>query len=257
VGRVGPGPAFTVLPDTFDFFSGIDQRVAVALADSSGTPITPSDGPVTIQIATAGGAFGSPQPAAVHNVGIPPYVLSSYRFPAPGNYTIRVGYARRTEDLAVTVIPTSATQIPTVGGPLISVATPTTAAPGGVNPVCTRQPPCPFHTVSLDAALAQHRPIALQFATPALCQSRLCGPVVDNLMAARTALQTPTQGVAFIHCEIYTDLSGQTSVPAVTAYHLEHEPLLFLAGPDGIVRERLDNGYDQVEAVSALQRLVA
>lgn len=250
-GGSGPG-AFTVLPDTFDFVAGVQQRVAVALADRAGNPITPS-GSVRVQIAPAGGPLGAPLPATVHDQGVPPYVLTSYMFPTPGNYTIRVTDRGRHGDLPVTVISPTSTAIPLVGRPLIAVPTPTLGSPMGVNPICTAQPACPFHTVSLDRALAERRLVALQFATPALCQSRLCGPVLDNLVAVH---QPFAADVTFVHSEIYTDLSGKQATPPVLAYHLEHEPLLFLAGRDGIVRERLDNGYDRVEATDALHRLV-
>jgi hypothetical protein len=152
------------------------------------------------------------------------------------------------------VVDPSAVQVPVPGRPMVRVATPTVADGRGVNPVCTRQPACPLHDVSLDAALDEHRPLAVLFSTPALCQSRLCGPVLDRLLEQRDAFGSK---VRFLHVEIYTDLGGKTLVPAVEAYHLEGEPFLFLAGADGVVRERLDNAYDRGELRGALDRLVA
>ena len=247
------GGAFTVLPDTFDFIAGIDQRVAIALADANGNPITP-DATVTLQIGAAGAALGNEIPMTMHDQGVPAYLLASYTFPVPANYTLRTSYKGRHADFTAPVIAPTSTPVPFAGRPLINVPTPTAAQPLGVNPVCTAQPPCPFHTVSLDAALAQQKPVALQFATPALCQSRLCGPVLQNLVDVHAQF---ADRVTFIHCEIYTDLTGQRGTPPVLAYHLVHEPLLLLAGADGIVRARIDNGYDRAEATSALQRLVS
>jgi hypothetical protein len=250
-GGPGGGP-FTVLPNTFDFFSGISTRVAFALATASGDPIHPT-GPVSVQIGPLNGTLGPPQPTVVHADGLAnPYLLAFHQFDSPGTYTVRVSYLGKQSDLPIQVIRPSDTPIPLAGKPMISVATPTTANPGGVDPVCTAQPQCPLHTVSLDTALAQHHLIALQFATPALCQSRMCGPTLDNLVAVHQAF---ADKVTFIHCEIFTDLSGQNSTPPVTAYHLEHEPLLLLAGTDGIVRERIDNAFDRGEATDALTRL--
>jgi hypothetical protein len=249
----GGGAAFSVLPNTFDFIAGVDQRVAIALADSSGNPITP-DAPVTLRIGAPGAALGAEIPMAMHNQGVPAYLLTSYTFPLPGNYTLRTAYKGHHADFTAPVIAPTSTPIPFAGRPLIDVPTPTPAQPLGVNPICTAQPPCPFHSVSLDRALAEHRPVALQFATPALCQSRLCGPVLQNLVDVHAPFG---DRVTFIHAEIYTDLSGQQGTPPVLAYHLQHEPLLLLAGADGVVRERIDNGYDRAEATSALQRLVS
>lgn len=249
----GQPDAFTVLPDTFDYFAGIDQRIAVALATSAGDPIHPS-GPVTIQIGPIDQALGAPVTAAVHGEGLAnPYLLAYHHFDAPGTYTLRVSYQGKHSDMPIQVTLASASPIPSAGKAMISVPTPTTANPLGVNPVCTRQPPCPFHAVSLDMALSQHRRVALLFATPALCQSRFCGPVLDNLIATHTPF---ADQVTFIHCEIYTDLGGQTTTAPVTAYHLEHEPMLLLAGTDGIVVTRVDNAFDRVEASDALGRLV-
>jgi hypothetical protein len=242
-----------VLPDTFDFIAGVDQRVAIALADANGNPITP-DGPVTLRIGAPGAALGPALPMAMHDQGVPAYLLTSYTFPTAGNYTLRTTYKGHHADFTAPVIEQTSTPVPFAGRPLIDVPTPTPAQPLGVNPICTAQPPCPFHTVSLDSALAQHRPVALQFATPALCQSRLCGPVLQNLVDVHGAF---ADRVTFIHAEIYTDLTGQRGTPPVLAYHLQHEPLLLLAGADGIVRERIDNGYARAEATSALQRLVS
>jgi hypothetical protein len=137
---------------------------------------------------------------------------------------------------------------------MISVPTPTLAKPLNVDPLCTDQPPCPFHETSLDQALAQHRPVALIFATPALCTSKFCGPTLDNLAAVHAPFAAK---VTFIHCEIYTDLTGTVSTPPVLAYHLEHEPMLLLAGADGRVHERIDNAFDRVEATDALNRLLS
>jgi hypothetical protein len=248
----GGASSFTVLPDTFDFIAGVDQRVAIALADTNGNPITP-DAPVTLQIGAGGAALGPEMPMVMHDQGVPAYLLTSYTFPVPGNYTLRTTYKGRHADFTAPVIAPTSTPIPFAGRPLIDVPTPTPAQPLGVNPICTAQPACPFHAMSLDAAIAQHRLVALQFATPALCQSRLCGPVLQNLVDVHAPF---ADRVTFIHAEIYTDLTGQRGTPTVLAYHLQHEPLLLLAGADGVVRERIDNGYDRVEATSALERLV-
>jgi hypothetical protein len=131
------------------------------------------------------------------------------------------------------------------------VATPTTADHQGVNPICTAQPPCPFHAVSLDTALAAHRPVALQFATPALCQSRFCGPVLSNLV---TVSGPWSQRVTFIHAEIYTDLSGQAGTKAVAAWGLQHEPMLYLGDANGQIIARVDNLFDQDEARAVLTK---
>jgi hypothetical protein len=91
--------------------------------------------------------------------------------------------------------------------------------------------------------------VALQFATPALCQSKFCGPVLSNLVAVSGPWRNR---VTFIHSEIYTDLSGQTGTKAVQAWGLQHEPMLYLGNAQGLIVARVDNLYDQVEARTVL-----
>lgn len=241
--------------------SGVDQRVSLAFIRGD-APITPV-GPVRVSFTPEGGAetpalVAEPHhdgPDAHDKSGAPPglpYYVVRPRFDRPGIWTVKATYDGKTASAALTVTAPAATSVPFPGSPLISVATPTVADGRGVNPICTRQPACALHDVSLDAALRERRPLAVLFATPALCQSRLCGPTLENLLSVRDAFASK---VRFLHVEIYTDLSGKTLTPTVQAYRLEEEPFLFLAGADGVVRERLDNAVDAAEMQAALSRL--
>lgn len=242
-----PGPALVVA--SFVHVAGIDERVTLAFLNAEATgPVRP-DRPVRVSI------DGQPVAAELHDDGIDlPYLLVRHRFATPGHATVRASYGGSSFTAALQVLDPGEVQMPFPGRPMISTATPTVAEPLGVDPICTRQPACPLHDVSLDAALAEGRPLAVLFATPALCESRLCGPVLDNLLAERDAF---ADRVRFIHVEIFKTLSrGAPLVDAVNAYHLRGEPVLFLAGADGVVRERLDNAYDRREIGDALARLV-
>lgn len=226
---------------------GIDQRVTVSLIQGDG-PFKAS-GPVKISI------DNQPVDAVLHTDGISlPYYLMHHRFADAGIHDVEAVVQGKKLTTVVEVVDPAKSAIPFEGKPLIRTATPTVADSRGVNPVCTRQPACPLHDVSLDAALDEKRPIALLFATPALCQSRLCGPVLDSLLSVRDEFASK---IRMLHVEIYTDLQGKTLAPAVQAYHLESEPFLFLAGADGVVKERLDNAYDKVEIRDVLNKLVS
>ena len=243
-------PPLNLVVASFVHVPGIDQRVSVAFLNDEGTgPLKPTS-PVRLAI------DGQEVPAQLHDDGIElPYLLMRHRFAKPGFSTVRASYESRTAEAALQVVDPAATMVPFPGRPMIPTPTPTVADNRGVNPICTRQPACPLHEVSLDAALGERRPLAVLFATPALCQSRLCGPVLENLLAQRDAF---ADRVRFIHVEIFKALDrNAATTDAVRAYHLEQEPFLFLAGADGVVRERLDNAYDRLEARQALERLVA
>jgi len=73
-------------------------------------------------------------------------------------------------------------------------------SPAGLAKICTRNPVCPTHAISLDQALRSGRPTVVSFATPLLCTSRMCGPVVDEQILA---FQTLRSQANFIHVEIY------------------------------------------------------
>src|SRR5438132_1411319 len=79
--------------------------------------------------------------------------------------------------------------------------TPTTANHLGVNPICTHDPVCPFHSVSLDQAIGGTRPIALLVSTPAFCQVAICGPVLDLFIKRKATFAA--QGITVIHAEVY------------------------------------------------------
>jgi hypothetical protein len=104
----------------------------------------------------------------------------------------------------------------------------------------TRVPPSDMHQASFDAVLGK-KPVALLFATPQLCQSRVCGPVTD------VALQLKAKygdRVEFIHQEVYSDNDPQKGLrPALDAFHLRTEPWLFVVDADGMITARLEGSF--------------
>jgi hypothetical protein len=245
------GMDLVVVPNDWDFFAGRPYRLSILLADNkaSGAPVT-IDAPLTLRVGPQHGPLGPAMRMAVHTDGPEPnYAVTTYTFPAPGWYTLQARFRGHTASTPVQVIAPAQSETPVVGAPMRSVPTPTVADHRGVNPYCTQTPPCPFHEVSLDVALARRQPVALQFATPALCQSKFCGPVLLNLEAVAGGW---ARRVTFIHCEIYTDLTGATSTRPVQVWGLQHEPMLYLGSADGVIVGRIDNLYDRAEARSAL-----
>ena len=97
------------------------------------------------------------------------------------------------------------------------------------------------------------QPVALLFATPALCQSRVCGPVVDVLEEARA---TDKSGkTAYITNEIYQENRvdrGLRSQPA--AYGLPTEPWLFVLDAQGKVVERIEGAFSLTELRRAIAK---
>jgi hypothetical protein len=235
------------------FLSGVDQRVGLVMKGQTDF-IVPTG--ATLAFRPDKGTYGKPSPADVHHDALPApaYISAVHRFDAPGTYWVRATWRGKSAEAPLTVADPSSSDIPIPGKPMVSTPTPTPTDARGVNPICTRNPVCPWHEPSLDASLAQHKPMAVLFATPALCQTATCGPVLDVLLRQKDAFAGK---VNFLHVEIYTDGTAKTLAPAVQAYHLESEPILFLAGADGVVRERIDGLFGDAEASAALQRIAS
>ena len=85
---------------------------------------------------------------------------------------------------------------------------------------------------------ARQEPVVLAFATPQLCQTRVCGPVVDVVAEVRAQ----TEGVEFIapgdlrRQRASTRASGRRS----RAWRLPTEPWTFVIDKDGKVAERFE-----------------
>ena len=99
-----------------------------------------------------------------------------------------------------------------------------------------------MYQTSVEEALAQGQPFLVVFATPAFCQSRICGPVVETV-----ASLIPDYGedIAFIHIEPYNlDLirAGGKVEPSVEAkaWGLPSEPWVFLVDSSGLLTAKFE-----------------
>jgi len=141
----------------------------------------------------------------------------------------------------VTVRSKAADPIPDVGQAAPHVATDTVASAGGdIKAIDTRLPPDDMHDVSFKD-VAGKRPVALLFATPQLCQSRVCGPVVD---IAAQLKETYGDRMTFIHQEVYVDNDANKGLrPSLRAFALTTEPWLFVVDRDGRITSRLEGSF--------------
>jgi peroxiredoxin len=144
--------------------------------------------------------------------------------------------------------------IPRVGDKAPLIHTPTADDVGGdLAKIDTRIPPDQMHAVDF-ADVVGKKPVVLVFATPALCQSRVCGPVVD--IAQQVADEYKGE-VDFIHMEVYNDNDpGKGVRPQLRAYGLETEPWTFLIDADGVVRDRIEGAYGVSELEEAVKTIL-
>jgi hypothetical protein len=145
-------------------------------------------------------------------------------------------------------------KIPTVGDRAPKVHTPTAADVGGdLSKIDTRVPPDQMHAVDF-ADVVGKKPVVLIFATPALCQSRVCGPVVD--IAQQVADQHKGEA-DFIHMEVYNENDPSKGIrPQLRAYGLESEPWTFLIDRNGVVRDRIEGAYGVSELEQTMKKIL-
>lgn len=144
---------------------------------------------------------------------------------------------------------------PGIGDAAPAASTPTLDdVAGDAARLTTRVPPAKdLIAMDLRDVLGQ-KPVVLLFATPALCQSRVCAPVVDVTEQVR-AERGDDGDVAFIASEIYRENRVEQGLrPAPAAYRLPTEPWLFVLDRAGRVVERIEGAFSARELEAAVAR---
>ena len=143
---------------------------------------------------------------------------------------------------------------PDVGDQAIRIHTLTGADVGGdLKKISTRVPPPPQMLNTDFATVVGKKPVVLLFATPALCQSRTCGPVVD--IAEQVRAQNG-KGVTFIQQEIYRDNDfNKGARKQVTDWRLPSEPWAFVIDRSGKVTSRFEGVFSTGELARAVARV--
>ncbi len=249
-----------------------DERFGFGLFEVGGAQITDATVAIYAEHQQAGEVLG-PFPARVESLETDPefvaqttseddakvVYVADVPFDEPGEWRL-AAVIDQPDGPVATLLTTSVLvdeykDIPNVGDPAPSVHTPTLAEVGGdAESIDTRVPPSTMHSDDLAAVLGQV-PVVLLFATPALCQSRVCGPVVD---VAEQVKAEYGDDAAFIHQEIWVDnVLGEKLRPQVDAYGLRSEPWLFVIDKNGEVTTRIEGAFSVSELEKALQPLTS
>jgi hypothetical protein len=235
------------------YASPTPQRIAFALSDGGKFASGPR---ANLAFGAQGKALGRPVDTVLHDRGLPKrrgIYTADVTLPQAGPWLGVVEVSGKGQaSLAFQVQDTS--KAPIAGQAAPRAASPTVANPLGVDPICTRNPPCPLHEVSLDTVIGAGKPVAVMLATPARCESRYCGPVLDDLL---TLVDQFRDRVTFVHVEIYRSLTGTDLVPTVDAWGIQTEPWMFGVDATGNVVSRLDGAFGHDEQQELLQRLVS
>jgi hypothetical protein len=190
-------------------------------------------------------------PDAAHSV-----YVAKLRFPTDGSYLVSA-VTKLDRKLVATspaqVMVSDSSPVPGPGDKAIRTHTPTLASVSGdVKQIDTRVPPDDMHDVDLVEALRRHRPVVLLFATPALCESRVCGPVTDVTQEVKAEYGDRAD---FIHVEIFKDNDPSKGYrPQVKRWGLRAEPFLFTIDRRGVVASRIQGAFSASELEEAVRR---
>jgi hypothetical protein len=203
-------------------------------------------------------AAGPYQPAFHAREDIPPsggLYHALVELETPGTYDLVIATRDRSVAGAgvVQVVSPSQTTFVAPGTAFPSVATPTLTAPMDVADICTRDPECPLHEISLDKALTSGRPTVVTVSSVAHCATALCAPALTGVVELFDALHEEhhvkfgghedgvqwLSGPNFVHVEPFVDAAGTESAPLAKALGLGSDPWTWVIGADGIVLDRI------------------
>lgn len=271
---LGKGPVLA--PSGQEFRTG-KQRFGFALFKPDRSQITNAS--VALYVAPMGGAATGPYLARYEDLSVKPQFQSRQTatdpnaaksiysaqipFDKPGRYQV-LGIAKQGKKLVAATLPQAGIvvkkaaddPIPAVGTAPPRIHTPTLTDVGGnAAAIDTRLPPSSMHDVDFADVLGK-KPVMLIFATPQLCQSRVCGPVVD--LAEQVKAKSSNSDVAFIHMEVYNDNRIDKGIrPQMAAFHLQTEPWLFTFNKQGKVAARIEGAFSERELDEAIAKAKA
>ena len=183
--------------------------------------------------------------------------VTQVTFPQPGTWGIEVLAKHGKGPVAparftVNVLATS--RSPALGTPAPHSQNLIASDVSDLRQIDTSNPPDPrLHQLRIADAIAQGKPQVIVFASPQLCTSRVCGPVVD---VVRMLIPTYGNRVAFTHQEVWQDASAQTLSPTMVEWNLHTEPWIFVVDSQGIVRAKFEGITTVRELETALQQML-
>lgn len=199
-----------------------------------------------------------------HRAGSVGAYVAYVDFPQPGTYQMEVLAVRRGRALPPVRLEFQVTEEgvgPKVGQPAPPSRQPVLRDVQDIDDIDSSLPHRPhMHSVRIADALGQGKPVVIAFATPAFCVSRLCGPVMDEVMDPLYARYR--QQATFVHVEPY-DLRAarQGKELRLTAtmreWGLVSEPWIFVLDGQGRVAAKFEGIVSRDEVEEVLLRLLA
>ncbi len=230
-----------------------DAQVAIYAARGPRGPVV-GPFPASVQSLETDPAFKSQTVSQDPQAATVAYV-SDVRFDKPGAWRL-IAEVKDGDDFVPYLIPSievgSYSRIPDVDDRAPRIHTPTATDVGDVSKIDTRTPHDTMHDADLYDVLGS-KPTVLLFSTPALCTSRVCGPMVD----IAEQVKSETRGdVAFIHQEVYNDNDPNQGIrPQLRAYGLQTEPWLFVIDQSGRITTRIEGAFSVADLKNAVAKV--
>ena len=150
---------------------------------------------------------------------------------------------------------------PNIGEPLPASTNLTLRDVDDVSAINSSPEPIPaLNELTVAEALATGKPVLVVIATPAFCQTRFCGPIMEQVVH-------PLYGefgdnVQFVHVEPFLldearDNGRLVAVPMLAEWGLQSEPWIFVADRDGLVAAKFEGIASIEEVRETLLRVVA
>lgn len=181
-----------------------------------------------------------------------------HEFDEPGIWGVEVSFDGGRGEASFQVLEDSENPSPRVGQEATAVESPTTEDARGVSPICTRDPACSMHEMTVEEAVTSGKPSVLVFATPQFCTSRTCGPVVD---VVEEQAERFGDDVAFVHIEIWRNDEEAVNkppegwAPAFAAWKFQTEPWVIFVDADGTIKDRWLGTFGSGELREAVEAL--
>ncbi len=128
-----------------------------------------------------------------------------------------------------------------------------------ISEIDSSDPPNPaFHELTIAEALDTGKPVVVAFITPAFCQTRFCGPVMQEVILPTHA--SYGDAIEIVHIEPF-DLEAASqgslaTVPTVEEWGLLSEPFVFVLNPDGTVAAKFEGIMEAEEVAAALDAVL-
>mgnify|MGYP001815899247 CR=1 FL=1 len=238
---VGVGPQRVVLaevdPESNAFVGGPDEEVTAAFTGPSNARQTvPAEWVWSIE-------------------GVRGFLIARPDFDEAGAWTVAITSQRGTTHETAFAV-SADIPIPEVGERVPASET-RTSPEFDLESITTDPDPEPsFYEMTVADAISNGSPALIVFATPAFCQTAVCGPTMEIV---KEAIQGRS-GFDVVHVEIFENVDSEGAgrlieVPAVIEWGLPSEPWIYVVDSEGVATARFEGAVSPEELGAALDAL--